>query len=107
MKELVEKVLETEKRAAALVSEAREKAAAIQSEADRDASGIIEKAKVKASGIVESAVRKAEEDVAALRAERISETEKELDRFREEMRLRLDTITARAVELVIRGEEER
>jgi vacuolar-type H+-ATPase subunit E/Vma4 len=105
MRELVEKVIETEKKSANLVSEAREKAIAIQSSADREASGIIEDAHAKVSLIIDSAIKKAEEEAVTLQKEEITVAEAEIACLRKEMELRLEGVAAKAIELIIQGNE--
>ncbi len=104
MKELVEKVLETERQAAERVTRARQEAVKIQSDADRESSGIIEEAKIKASGIIEEAVRQAEAEGRSLREERFSIARDEVGQFRNEMKDRFGPVIREAVEMVIQGE---
>ncbi len=104
MKELVEKVLETEKQAAERVARAREEAARIQSDADRKSSVIIENARLEAAGIVEEAVRQAEAEGRKIREERFASARSEAGQFREGMKGRFEPVIRAAVGMIIQGE---
>jgi V/A-type H+-transporting ATPase subunit G/H len=103
MKELVEKVLETEKQAAERVARAREEAAKVQSDADRESSVIIENARLEAAGIVEEAVRQAEAEGRRVQEERLASARSEAEQFRDGMKDRFGPIIRAAVGMVIQG----
>ncbi|ADK82212.1 V-type ATP synthase subunit E family protein [Sediminispirochaeta smaragdinae] len=106
MKELIERVLETEKNAAGRVENARSESARIQSEADQKAASIIDEARAEASRRIDAAVKAAESEAHSIRDQRLQATDEDIEAYRKRVEGRFDLILDEAVKLIIHGRGE-
>jgi vacuolar-type H+-ATPase subunit H len=106
MRDLVQEILEAEKRAEELLQHAREKAAGIKTQADAEVKAKIAEARAKAQGLVGRSVRQIRLEAEEIRKKRIEEAEVKSRALASRSDVSLDDLADEVAQMIIETELE-
>jgi len=102
MKDIVNEILETEKKVESTLQDAREKAQAVRQQTEKEAQEQISRAREEARAIVQNAVEMARREAEEVRQKRLKEAEAAAGAFLIDNKDKIDRLVEDVVKLVIR-----